>query len=318
MKDRRGFRIMLILLSMCALGAAVSALLHTEPSFEGRKLSDWVWTMNGSKPGPEQEEARAAVRKLGTNSIPLLLRWLRQEDRPSFTERFDTVRHTVFFWLVTHKLIANRSITSLRDFNPSHSAMATWALPELDHAARMAAIPKLIQMLGEKNRWPEDITRAAGGAYLVLPKLAPESIGPLIEALSSPDPQVWALAAGALSEIGPDARAAIPVLEKRLTDKDPIVRVGAAGVISKIGGDPTVFLPVVIQNLTEVGPMNLDMPLEILLRYKEGAKAAVPALVGILNKTPSSLNSTNTIVRNQVINALRQIDSEALPKAPAP
>lgn len=79
-----------------------------------------------------------------------------------------------------------------------------------------------------------------------------------------------------------------------------------------------MFLPVVIQNLTEVGPMNLDMPLEILLRYKEGAKAAVPALVGILNNTPSSLNSTNTIVRNQVINALRQIDPEALPKAPAP
>lgn len=318
MKDRRGIRILLILLSMCALAAAVSALLHTEPSFEGRKLSDWVWTMNDSKAGPEKEEARAAVRKLGTNSIPLLLRWLRQEDRPSFTERFDTVRHTVFFWLVNHKVIANRSITSLRDFNPSHSAMATWALPELDHASRVVAIPTLIQMLGEKHRWPEDIPRAAGGAYLVLPKLAPESIGPLIEALSSPDPQVWALAAGALSEIGPDARAAIPVLEKRLTDKDPIVRVGAAGVISKIGGDPTVFLPVVIQNLTEVGPMNLDMPLEILLRYKEGAKAAVPALVGILNNTPSSLNSTNTIVRNQVINALRQIDPEALPKAPAP
>jgi hypothetical protein len=211
MKDRRGIRILLILLSMFALGAAVSALLHKEPSFEGRKLSDWIWTMNGSKAGPEKEEARAAVRKLGTNSIPLLLRWLRQEDRPSLTERFDTVRHTVFFWLVTHKLIANRSITSLRHFNPSHSAMAMWALPELDHAARMAAIPKLIQMLGEKNRWPEDIPRAAGGAYMVLPKMAPESIAPLTEALSSHDPQVWALAAGALSEIGPDARAAIPV-----------------------------------------------------------------------------------------------------------
>ena len=314
MKDRRGIRLLLTLLSMCALGAAVFAFLHTEPSFEGRKLSDWLWTMNGSKEGPEKEEARAAVRKLGTNSIPLLLRWLRQEDRPSLTERFDTVRHTVFFWLVTHKLIANRSITSLRDFNPSHSAMAMLALPELDHAARLAAIPKLIQMLGEKNRWPENIPRAAGGAYMVLPKMAPESIGPLTEALSSPDPQVWALAAGALSGIGPDARAAIPVLEKRLTDKDPIVRVGAAGVISKLGGDPSVFLPVVIQSLTEVGPMNLDMPLEILLRYKEGAKAAVPALVGILSKTPSSPNPTNTIARDQVINALRQIDPGALPR----
>lgn len=317
MQTRYRIRLTLIVLTVCALGAsAVFAFLHTQPSFEGRYLSDWIWTMNGSEAGPEKEKARAVVSQLGTNSIPLLLKWLRQEDRPSLTGRFDRLRHAVFFWLVRHKLIANRSITSLRDFNPSHSAMAMWALPELDHAGRVAAIPTLIQMLGERNRWPEDIPRAAGGAYIVLSKMAPESTVPLTQALSSHDPQVWALAAGALSEIGPDARAAIPVLEKHLTDKDPLIRVGAAGAISKIGGDPSMFLPVVIQSLTEVGPMNLDTPLEILLRYKERAKAAVPVLVGILNETPSSRNPTNTLVRDQVINALRQIDPEALTKAP--
>jgi len=274
--------------------------------------------MNGSEAGPEKEKARAVVRQLGINSIPLLLRWLRQEDRPSLTGRFDNLRHAVFFWLVNHKLIANRSIRSLQDFNPSRSAMATWALPELDHAGRVTAIPTLIQMLGEKNRWPEDIPRAAGGAYMVLSRMAPESTAPLIEALSIHDPQVWALAAAALSEIGPDAKAATPVLEARLTDKDPLIRVSAAGVISKIGGDPNVFLPVVIQCLTEVGPMNLDTPLEILLRHKEHAKAAIPVLVGILNKTPSSPNPTNTMVQDRVINALRQIDPEALTRALAP
>jgi hypothetical protein len=319
MQNRRRIRLTLIVLTVCALGAsAVFALLHTQPSFEGRYLSDWIWTMNGSEAGPKKEKARAVVRQFGTNSIPLLLKWLQQENRPSLTGRFDNLRHTVFFWLVNHKLISNRSIRSLQDFNPSPSAEAMWALPELDHAGRVAAIPTLIQMLGEKRRWPEDIPRAAAGAYIVLSKMAPESTGPLTQALSSHDPQVWALAAGALSEIGPDARAAIPVLEKRLTDKDPLIRVGVAGVISKIGGDPGIFLPVVIQSLTEVGPMNLDTPLEILLRYKERAKAAVPVLVSILNETPNSPDPTNTIVRGQVINALRQIAPEALPKAPAP
>jgi hypothetical protein len=82
----------------------------------------------------------------------------------------------------------------------------------------------------------------------------------------------------------------------------------------KIGGDPNTFLPVVIQSLTEVDLMALEGPLEILLRYKEHAKAAAPVLIGILNKTPSSANPTNTIVRDQVISALRQIDLEALAK----
>ena len=59
----------------------------------------------------------------------------------------------------------------------------------------------------------------------------------------------------------------------------------------------------------------MDYSLDILVRYKEHAKAAVPVLVGILNDTPNSTNPTNRIVRDQVINALRQIDPEALAKA---
>lgn len=306
---------MLILSSICALGVvALLALSQREPSFEGRYLSDWIWTMNGAQAGPEKEKARVVVRQLGSNSIPLLLKWLRREDRPSLTNRVDDLRHAIFYWLIRHKVIANRPIRSLRDFNPSHSAMAMWALPELDHSGRTVVIPTLIKMLGEKSRKPDQMPRAVGGAFMVLSKMAPESTAPLIEALSSHDPQVWALAAAALGEIGPDAKAAIPILEQSLKDKDPLIRVGAAGVIGKIGGDPNLFLPVVIQSLTEIDWTRMDCALDILVLYKEHAKAAVPVLVGILDNTPNSSNPTNTIIRDQVINALRQIDPEALPK----
>ena len=196
--------------------------------------------------------------------------------------------------------------------------MAMWALPELDHTGRVTAIPTLIQMLGEKNRWAENIPRAAGGACIVLSKMAPESTAPLTEALSSHYPQVWALAAGALGEIGPNARAAIPVLAKRLTDKDPLMRVGAAGVIGKIGGDPNVFLPVVIQSLTQVGSDQRQQPAGGFAALQRTRQAAVPVLIRILDKNPSSPNPTNTIVRDKVINALRQINPEALTKAGAP
>src|ERR1017187_7624788 len=206
-------RTMLIVLGVCALGVvAMFPILRTEPSLEGRHLSDWIWTMNEKEAGPEKEKARAVVRQLGSNSVPLLLEWLGQEDRPSLTGRFDELRHGVYFWLVGHKLIANRPITALRDFNPSHSAMAMWALPELDHEGKTNAIPTLIQMLGGKSRKPDEISRGAGGACIVLSKMAPESIAPLIDALASQDVQVWKLAAAALGKIGPDAKAAIPVL----------------------------------------------------------------------------------------------------------
>ncbi len=313
MRKRSFIRIMLILLSVCAVGAvALLPLSRMEPSFEGRHLSDWIWTMNGKEAGPEKEKARAVVRQLGTNSIPLLLAWLRQEDRPSLTGRFDELRHGIFFWLVRHKLIANRPITDLKDFNPSHSAMAMWALPELDHAGRTRVIPTLIQMLGEKEPKSDQISRAAGGAYIVLSKMAPESIAPLIETLSSQDVQIWGLAAGALGEIGPEAKAAIPILEKRFKDKDPIMRVSAAGIIGKLGGDPQEFIPVVIQNLPEASRDYMDFALDILLRYKEHAKAAVPVLVGILNNASDSSNTTNGMVRGEVIAALSKLAPESI------
>jgi HEAT repeats len=273
--------------------------------------------MDGKKAGPEKEKAHAVVRMLGTDSIPLLLDWLRQEPRPSMTARFDEVRHHVFFWLVGHKVIASRPITSLPgDFNPSHSAMAMWAMPELGPAGKETAIPILIQMLGDKKRKPDEISHAAGAAFLVLSQMAPESIDPLIVALSNQDSQVRMLAAGALGEIGPAAKSAIPVLEKGLENKDPNMRVGTAEVIGKLGGDPGSFIPAVVQALPEIDRENMDCALSVLLRYKDHANAAVPVLVDILNKTAHSTNKNDFWVRGDIINALRQIDPSALCPAP--
>jgi HEAT repeat protein len=302
-------RNILIVLMACVLGAVVlNEFFGREPSFEGKRLSEWIWTMNGKEAGTEKEKARAVVRMLGTNSLPLLLDWLQQEDSPSMTARFDAVRHRAFFWLVGHKLISNRGIASLRDFNPSHRAMALWALPELDPVGKRTAIPTLIQMLGDKKHKADELSHAAGIACLVLSKMAPESIDPLMVALSSQDKQVRLLAAGALGEIGPDAKAAIPILEKGLAEKDPNIRAGIALVIGKLGGEPDSFVPVIIRALPEMDRDNLGYYLNALLVYKEQAKAAVPVLEAMLNKTTHSTNRFDYWVRGEVINTLRQIN----------
>ncbi len=179
-------------------------------------------------------------------------------------------------------------------------------------------MPVLIRMLGDKKHKPDESSETAGTAFLVLPKMAPDSIAPLIDALASQDVQVWMLAAGALGNIGPDAKAAIPVLEKRLADNDVHTRVGAAETIVKLGGDPDKFIPVVIQSLLEVKRDNMDYSLDILVRYKEHAKAAVPVLLTILSNTPQSSNSTNNALRNGVMNALHEIDPGAAAKAQLP
>ena len=193
--------------------------------------------------------------------------------------------------------------------------MAQWALLELGPAERRAVIPKLIELLGDNKHLPDQISETAGASYLVLSKMAPESIAALTDALSSKNIIVWVLAAAALGEIGPGAKSALPVLQKRLSDKDPNIRVSSAAIIGKIGGEPPEFVPVVIQCLPLINWETMDYALDLLVRYKDYAKDAVPVLEKILNNTPDSRNPTNRTVRTEVIAALRQIDPEAASRA---
>jgi len=193
--------------------------------------------------------------------------------------------------------------------------MAQWALPELGPAERRAVIPKLIELLGDNKHQPDQISETAEASYLVLSKMAPESIGALTDALSSKNIIVWALAAAALGEIGPGAKSALPVLQKRLSDKDPNIRVSSAAIIGKIGGEPDEFVPVVIQCLPVINWETVGYALDLLVRYKDYAKDAIPVLEKILNNTPDSSNPTNRTVRTEVIAALRQIDPEAASRA---
>lgn len=312
---RKRLRKMVILLAVCALSAAgLYALYPGEPSFEGRRLSEWILTAHDKEPGPEKEKALAVVRQLGLDSIPLLLHWLRNGDDPSWNWRVFELKSKGNDWLAAHHIIKPHGMSVIGG-GPNHRTIAGYGLAELDPAGKRAVIPVLIQMLGDKKHKPDELSEIAGTAYLVLPTMAPESIAPLMDALSSQDVQVWTLAAGALGHIGPDAKAAIPALEKRLKDNDANTRVGAAETIVKLGGDPRKFIPVVIQSLPEVKWDFMDYSLDILVRYKEQAKAAVPVLLTILSNTAQSTNITNMGIRNGVMNALREIDPEAADKA---
>ncbi len=228
-------------------------------------------------------------------------------------ERFEDMRGRCYSWLIRHKFIASAPMHSMY-FNLNHRALAQMALAELDPAAKRAVIPTLIQMLGDKNHKPDEISEVAGSAFLALSKMAPESIDPLIATLTNKEFQVWALASGALGRIGPDAKAAIPVLKKWLTDKDPNKRINAAEVIGELGGGPREFLPVVIKSLPELNRDGLLCSLDILVRYKEHSMDAVPVLKRILSNISASTNLNDIVDRNQLEWTLNEIDPKAAAK----
>ena len=288
-------------------------VLHqSEPVYQGKTLSDWVLAMHKGK-APERERARVAVHHLGSNSIPVLLKWLQQPDRPSLRSRFSQAKLGAIHWLEGHRLLTPRPWSFEMDWKGSYRSLAIEAFSELGPEAK-AAIPELIQSLGDRAGTPTEPSDRAGFAYVVLRKLAPACIPGLIEALSSPDAQVWALAAGVLADIGPEANAAIPALRPRLADPDPLMRLEAADALGKLGGDPGEFMPVVVATLREPNLESLDEKLEVLLRYKDHAQPAVPLLRELLAKLQDTGGAASRDARYMLTNALGQLS----PKAPVP
>src|SRR5580765_3612893 len=74
-------RRILLLLTGCVSAALLLILLwpEPEPSYKGKPLSHWLAICVRTDNGPELLESAAAVRAIGTNAIPLLLKWLRYE-----------------------------------------------------------------------------------------------------------------------------------------------------------------------------------------------------------------------------------------------
>ena len=207
-----------------AIGLAIHLRGPSEPSYRGRTLSDWIVV---TRVHPDDEEARMVVRQLASNSIPLLLDWIKREDRPTPRAKIAAAKDRAIAFLERHRVIRPRPHSMFMDWKGSYRSLAQWTLDELGPEAD-TAIPALIQMLGMKGPTTNDFSPIAGTAYLLLPKMAPKSIAPLIDSLSNNDLQVYALAAGALGEIGPQASVAIPVIQRRLADTNVMIRIGAA------------------------------------------------------------------------------------------
>src|SRR5271169_5495899 len=82
---KRGRRVLLILLA-CGLVVVLFVLVwprEREPEYKGRPLSKWIASYTAKYPdesSPEYREAAEAVRQIGTNAIPCLLKWLTHEN----------------------------------------------------------------------------------------------------------------------------------------------------------------------------------------------------------------------------------------------
>ncbi len=83
--------------------------------------------------------------------------------------------------------------------------------------------------------------------------------------------------------IGPAAKAAIPQLLSGTADTNANVRVGSIFALGRIHAQPELVVPVLINCLYDPSPDIQGTAVNSLRAYGKQAKAAVPALIGLLN-----------------------------------
>lgn len=246
-----------------ALVGVIALVLHEEepqPTFHGKSLSYWLGAWDSGQPQrPAEKDAEDAVKSIGTNGIPFLLRRMSARD--------SAVANRVCFALENQHFIQHRfhfQTTEYKVASAAHAFLvlgvaADSALPEVleilnsckKGSAQELQIFSLFRSLGSRahlavpalckrlsleppvaghtkpsafETFTEEQIRfnaaLALGAIAKQPELA---VPPLLNALHDPSLDVRAVAATSLGAFGIEARSALPQLKSLLIEADELL-----------------------------------------------------------------------------------------------
>jgi hypothetical protein len=244
---------------------AFSSVQAGEPSYNGKPLSEWLlilklgYTSAGER--AEREDAREAIRQMGTNAIPTLLHILGANDRNKG-------------WVLSRlkspgfrKMYHNQNVTTddLQDTGvEAFGLLGTNAI---------SAIPKINKLFGD---W-----ETCSPAARVLAGLGPEGVAALTNGLASENDDIrgvtiWAIGEKSSMDSNTIARIMIASL------KDPHNRWSAAKYLG--GKDPAMAIPALLP-LLDVNPKTDSASIVnaalSLSSYGAAAKVAVPKLLSL-------------------------------------
>ena len=296
-----------------------------EPVFEGKPLSYWLHEYSatmvaGAIPRTEpdlaarNEKAVKAVRVIGTNAIPSLLKMLRAKDSTFIRKLHDWARIVkisndsasdrndagadgfVILGAAAQNAVPRIAEIFEENISPSSVVAAASALCAIGPSAS-AAVPSLLR--GATNSDP--VVRLNAISPLRRITASPEEAIPvLIMALSDTDFRVQSIAFRDLGEAGAKAVEAVPVLVHLATNADVRLRRSASGTLGRICSAPEMAVPTLVLCLEDQDTSVRKLSALSLGNFGEQAKQAAPELTRLLHdKEPE--------VREAAKNALKKI-----------
>jgi HEAT repeat protein len=263
-----------VLLTAGTTVVVVKTVSPSEPSYQGKLLSDWTKdffqrTAKGytiSSGG----EAADAIQHMGKKAIPTLLKMVSSQ------KPFDNATNSFAF--------------------QQQAAGGFWALGPVAESA----IPELAKFVNQPKHAP--------GAAKSLAGISPKAVEPLIRALNNTNANVRVFVASALGQgfepphadpnisisprtppLGSDVTATIAALIQCTKDTDKTVRAVASSALGKIGKEPEIVIPVLIEMLSDDEREGRRMAAQSLGFFGKEARVAIPSLTTATNDSDSNV-----------------------------
>lgn len=318
------------LLALLLLLILYLVLPKTEPSYQGKSLSQWIRGLEYENVNPTDEQ-RVALRAMGQPAVTRLVEILEQRDGFLKQKFVEYARH--------HPDVYNRFISPRRVIPEStYHAEAATALGEIGPAAQ-AAVPALITLSTSQDYILANRAKAA------LIKIRQDSVAPLLESLADTHSTNWASAALQAKYLGTNGEALVPFFVRELQSTNRDIRSVAANTLGGIASRPELTIPACVEGLkTEKDPGIRRREIDALCQFKNAKPQIVPVLLGFLRDNDNnvwlgaafglekmlspeekktllapalipSLNSPNEAIRANAALSLKRADPAAAAKA---
>ena len=247
-------KLRLPLLALLALAAAVAVVVLVrpsarEPAYQGRPLRAWLEEFDQGYGSTNYSAAQTAIRAMGTNTLPFLIRYLRSKDPPFHAQRLrlmsklHLLRGKVEYAVFWHRRAATACGELGPEGAPAFPAMAE-AINDTHAAFDVAAAlsrmftnsaPVLTNILATGNVMARCRAADALTTSFSHPQIEEMGRTALLNALRDPDPGVRATAASAFQFWNKRLDVVVPALTRVLSDPNPGVRGNAAASLGNFG-----------------------------------------------------------------------------------
>lgn len=223
-----------ILIAACLLLALTPFGLlarDSEPRYHGRSLSKWLvlyWSRAGTQDSPEDKQAEQAIRAIGTNALPYLLRWIQHEPPSWHRAARVTLPESV------SESAPARLLVDGPGYERAGGAMLAFIILGTNATS---SIPYLVTMIKDTNH-----PRTAARALAALSCLGAPAFPHMSAALADTN-QIHrvriALNLGFFMARDVGTNVCLPPLKAVLNDPDPEVRAAASRALSRLTNTPS-------------------------------------------------------------------------------